>query len=239
MKRFSKRAALLLALLMLHSFILSAAASEKESTEDSPISLSEYVEQMAPQWQQNTAYQNGVPMYFQTDYPDTPYGSGTIATSGCGITCLAMAATYLTDEKHTPDELAAEYGQLQMSNVQRINYAIEDMGLPLKSMPTKWYQMSDALRTGRIVIVLVKDSIFSSIQHFLVLTGITEDGMVMVIDPYKSNYNNPGLIQGYLYGFPEEELDIGFDGGWIFERKDNYRAPDVWEVYQLISGNEE
>ena len=33
-----------------------------------------------------------VPHYFQTDYPDTPYGrhGDTVATDGCGITSLAM-----------------------------------------------------------------------------------------------------------------------------------------------------
>ena len=34
----------------------------------------------------------GVPLYLQTDYPDIYYGEGTIATSGCSITSLAMVA---------------------------------------------------------------------------------------------------------------------------------------------------
>lgn len=46
-----------------------------------------------------------VPLYFQTDYPDTRYGHGTVATSGCGITSLAMVATYLTGHDYYPDEL--------------------------------------------------------------------------------------------------------------------------------------
>ena len=37
-----------------------------------------------------------VPLYFQNDYPDTMFGAGTVETSGCSITCLAMVATYLT-----------------------------------------------------------------------------------------------------------------------------------------------
>ena len=44
-----------------------------------------------------------IPLYFQTDYPDTRYGHGTVASSGCGVTSLAMVATYLTGSLHPPD----------------------------------------------------------------------------------------------------------------------------------------
>lgn len=33
---------------------------------------------------------NGVPLYFQGDYPDQAYGIGTVASTGCSITSLAM-----------------------------------------------------------------------------------------------------------------------------------------------------
>ena len=34
-----------------------------------------------------------VPLYYQNDYPDTMYGSGTVETSGCSITSIAMVAS--------------------------------------------------------------------------------------------------------------------------------------------------
>ena len=34
-----------------------------------------------------------IPLYYQTDYPDMRYGAGSIATSGCSVTSLAMVAT--------------------------------------------------------------------------------------------------------------------------------------------------
>ena len=40
-----------------------------------------------------------VPLFFQTDYPYIKFGDGTIATSGCSMTALAMVATYLTDHE--------------------------------------------------------------------------------------------------------------------------------------------
>ena len=52
-----------------------------------------------------------VPSYFQTDYPYIKFGNGTIATSGCSITCLAMIATYLTDQEYTPVQMAYHFGR--------------------------------------------------------------------------------------------------------------------------------
>ena len=40
-----------------------------------------------------------VPLYFQDDYPDTMYGSGTVKSDGCSVTALAMVASYLTDHE--------------------------------------------------------------------------------------------------------------------------------------------
>lgn len=43
----------------------------------------------------NSRNRNNVPLYFQNQYPDVRYGSGSVATSGCSITCLAMVASYM------------------------------------------------------------------------------------------------------------------------------------------------
>ena len=60
-----------------------------------------------------------IPLYFQTDYPEIRYGAGSIATSGCSVTCLAMVATALTGHEYMPDQLA-EY----FSAYNSINHAI-------------------------------------------------------------------------------------------------------------------
>lgn len=35
-----------------------------------------------------------VPKYYQTDYKNVKYGTGTISTSGCAPTCIAMIVSY-------------------------------------------------------------------------------------------------------------------------------------------------
>ena len=55
---------------------------------------------------------NGVPLYFQNDYPDEVYGEGTVASNGCSAASLAMVATYLTGREYLPDEIARYFGSL-------------------------------------------------------------------------------------------------------------------------------
>ena len=61
-----------------------------------------------------------VPEYYQSDYPDVMFGNGTIATSGCSITSLAMVATYLTEHVYMPDELADYFGGYIGNNMERL-----------------------------------------------------------------------------------------------------------------------
>ena len=45
-----------------------------------------------------------VPIYYQTDerWGGLPYADGDLSTSGCGLTCAAMAWSYLSGEEWTP-----------------------------------------------------------------------------------------------------------------------------------------
>lgn len=240
MDRFIRKiAASLLVLLTVLSAALPTAAAENENAEKAFGTLWEHFVQAEEEWIRTVTLYDEVPLYYQTDYPSTPYGHGTISSSGCGITCLAMAATYLKDTSYLPDELAAQFGSLQMNNVQKINYAIEALDLPLVCSPTKWEQMAEALRHGQIVILLVNDkSEFTDGQHFLVLTGMTGDGRVLVNDPFKPNYSNPDLADGFILGFSESDLSAGFDGGWIFGDKEPQQDPSIPESYRAFRSND-
>ena len=121
-----------------------------------------------------------MPLYDQTDYGNVPYSKGTIATSGCGITCLAMIASYYTGQEWTPDkcaELVNQSGTLPKDNFDKILIAANQLGLNYQVQTTN--ELMPALQEGKTAIVLVKDS-----SHFVVLKGLTEDGKVLVNDPY-------------------------------------------------------
>lgn len=184
---------------------------------------------------------NPVPRFYQTDYPDTRYGSGTIATSGCSITCLAMVAGYLTGHVYLPDQLAQWFGGKAQNNMARLEYGAQQLQLPFK----KAYTIHDtfqALEEGKVCIALMNNkSLFTNTQHFIVLCGLTEDGKILVNDPYAPNYDNWQLKRALTHGFDYGDILLGYSGAWIFEDvgedpfiyyepeldKSNPRYPDI------------
>lgn len=160
---------------------------------------------------------DAVPLYYQTDYPDTYYGEGTVATSGCSMTSLAMAATYLTGHEYFPDELARYFAFCGNSNIERLEAGCEALQLPYEKN-WDWRTTMQALQEEKIAIVLVNsDSHFTLSQHFIVLTGLTEDGKILVNDPYEPNYTHWALEQGFREGFDESQIVCGFSGAWVFD----------------------
>lgn len=160
---------------------------------------------------------NGFPLYSQLDYPNKRFGSGTVATSGCSITSLAMVATYLTGHTYLPDELAGYFGGYGENNVQRLEYGAQQLKLPIRKADNI-RQIFAAMKEGDIAILLMNHmSIFTESQHFIVLNGMTRDGKYMVADSYSPNYEKWDLKRGFEEGFEEKDLLLGYNGGWIFD----------------------
>lgn len=158
-----------------------------------------------------------VPLYFQTDYPDTMFGAGTIATSGCSITSLAMVATYMTGYEYDPEELARYFGGRAENNIQRLEIGSETLQLPFRRSEN-FHDSMAALEEGKIVIVLVgSDSLFTASQHFIILKGFNENGKIMVNDSYAPNYEKWELQRGFAEGFDREDILLGYSGGWIYD----------------------
>ena len=175
-----------------------------------------------------------IPLYFQNDYPESLYGSGTVETSGCSITSLAMGATYLTGYEKLPDELAYYFGGRAESNIARMELAAETLGLPYEK-PENWHFTLAELKKGKCAIVLVDgNSDFTSTQHFIVLTGVSQlEGESVPIDPvtgkeepirvyvndsYAPNYSAWDLLEGYENGFEESDIIKGYQGSWVFDK---------------------
>ncbi len=175
-----------------------------------------------------------VPLYFQTDYPNDRYGYGTVASSGCGITSLAMVATYMTGHPYMPDELAAYFGGHGENNIQRLEYASDMLQLPWKRAENV-HEVFSALQEGNVAIVLMNaQSIFTSFQHFVVLTEYTEDGKIMVHDPYRPNYDYWLLKNGLMNGFEEGDIICGYDGGWVYDPKAMGEDPFVYAEEEIF-----
>lgn len=177
---------------------------------------------------QDLQAQTEIPLYYQTDYPDNLYGSGTIASSGCSITSLAMVATYLTGHVYLPDELADYFGGYIGNNMERLEYASDMLQLPWKKA-VNWHESLKALQEGSVVIALMNQkSAFTNSQHFIVLTGLTEDGKVLVNDPYEPNYTLWNLKDGFANGFPQGYISTGYSGSWIYDKSAMPEEPFIY-----------
>lgn len=165
-----------------------------------------------------------IPIYIQQDYPDVSYGNyGTIASHGCGIVCLAMVSTYLTDRVYEPEELANQFGDYNNENGSSwilFEDSAEELGLPLEKRTTSKKEVINALKNGQVVISLQNEGLFTATGHFIVLESISEDGKIFVKDPNGKNYNkNKKLDSGFENGFTEKQI---FENGgpyWIYSKK--------------------
>ena len=139
-----------------------------------------------------------VPLYNQGDYKHVQYGRSsrwTVASHGCGIVSVSMIATYLTDEVagHDPATLATKYGHYNTENGSYwtlfADLAAEDqLNLGEVVQTSDWDLVKAALENGQVVVSLQCAGRFTSGGHFIVLTGINEEGRIMVNDPNRNNY---------------------------------------------------
>lgn len=164
-----------------------------------------------------------VPLYNQRDYPDTPYGNyGTVSSHGCGITVIAMVATYLTGTEYLPDQLAEMYGDYNTeagSYLSLFEDSAEELGLGLQERTKSWKKVQTALENGQVVISQQKKGLFTKGGHFIVLTGLTKSGRITVNDPNGDNYTkNDELIKGFAEGFAPEQIKDSGAYYWIYEK---------------------
>lgn len=170
-----------------------------------------------------------VPLYFQNDYPNIRYGSGSIATSGCSVTALAMVATYMTGHVYTPDELADYFSAYNSINhMDKLEYMSDMLQLPWEKAEN-FHVALKALKDGKIVIALMNGkSLFTTGQHFIVWTGVNEDGKIMVNDPNEDNYYVWNLENAFINGFSEGDICCGYSGAWIYDPAEMPEDPFIY-----------
>ncbi len=159
------------------------------------------------------------PLFLQWDsrWGYTSYGSSSIAVSGCGPTCLSMAAYSLTrDGSFTPDQVA-EYSENQ-------GYYIEGTG-------TSWSLMTDGaeafgiqgeeifadesvmkaeLDAGRPIICAMAPGDFTAAGHFILIRGYGKDGFKV---------NDPNCLQRSKKPWSYEELRGQIKNLWAYHKK--------------------
>lgn len=159
------------------------AKSEEELNEAAliPLDLDEY------------EIRGKIPAYYQwdTDWGYTFYGEGYMAVTGCGPTCLSMVATGLTgDTSITPKKVAdistsiGAYVEGVGTSWDLMTKGAEQLGLHSKKIET-WTAsgLRSKLQEGNPIICSMGEGDFTTQGHFIVLVGVTDDGMILVNDP--------------------------------------------------------
>lgn len=151
-----------------------------------------------------------VPLFLQWDtmWGYEKYGSGRIAQTGCGPTCLAMAGYYLTgDDRFNPKDIAdfsAENGYYASgygSSWTLISEGAGKLGLNAKELPLVKKKIVDAVENGHPVILALGKGSFTSSGHYIVLTGWEENA-------FRVNDPNSRIRSEKLWTYEELERQI-------------------------------
>lgn len=163
-----------------------------------------------------------IPHFLQWDkkWGNRRYGNGTISSSACGPTCMAMIISYLTGQIVTPDMTAA----WSMSNGYYVSGsgtswdffagAAKNWNLKSQNAGKDYTSVVQALSNGNPVIASMAPGTFTKGGHFIVLRGVTADGKILVNDP-NDNYRTKNYYK--------REFDLGLIVGecknfWVISK---------------------
>lgn len=146
--------------------------------------------------QQTRAVQSaGLPIapVYQFDYPAAVcFAAGeykSVATSGCGATCMSMVIGYLTgNEDQSPQSLFEQAWQNGDYYGYGLSHAALDRLARANGVAGTWIGRDEktlrrALREGRPVIAHMGPGQFADEGHYILLRGLTDDGRVVMNDP--------------------------------------------------------
>ena len=137
--------------------------------------------------------QNHIPVYFQWSevWGYASYGSENIGMGGCGPTSLSMVATGLTGNTSFTPKYVADMSV-------NMGYYVDEVGTDWTLMTagaselginsaqlTNWSEdtLKSELSAGHPIICSMGPGDFTNQGHFIVLSGLTEEGKVLINDP--------------------------------------------------------
>ncbi|MDO5410178.1 MAG: C39 family peptidase [Lachnospiraceae bacterium] len=138
------------------------------------------------------------PLFLQWDtrWGAIPYGSSMMALSGCGPTCLSMAAVALTGDKNATPAAVAAYSMEQGYYMEGQGTAwslmyegCKNYGLKSEDIACEEEEMAQKLSQGCVLICSVAPGDFTQNGHFIVIYGY-DDGWFEINDPNSVNLSN-------------------------------------------------
>lgn len=162
---------------------------------------------------------DGFVIYSQYDsaWASKPYGSSTIAVSGCGPSALAMIIASFGDTSVTPETVATWAGdQGYYISGQGSSWALMDngpshWGLTSTNIGTDMNSAIEALRSGSYVIASGRGpKPFTTGGHILALRGVTADGKILIGD---SGHRDTSTVE-----YEPSQLSGSIRNMWVVSR---------------------
>lgn len=134
-----------------------------------------------------------IPLMYQQDYTEAVCIIGgekkSVATSGCGAVCVAMAAAGLVDSMETPGTLfqwAYDKGLYFGDGLghEAMSAIAAHAGLTGEWLDNQAEPIMAALRAGHPVVAHMGPGTFTKNGHYILLTGVDDEGLIRVNDPY-------------------------------------------------------
>jgi hypothetical protein len=135
---------------------------------------------------------NGIPCLQQWDtrWGYLSYGNDNLAVNGCGPTCLSMVAAGLLKDTTQSPAAVADFSvennyctPASGSSWSLMSSGAKKLGLQAESVTVGAEDITKALESSHPVICSMKPGDFTTTGHFIVLTGLTEEGTLTVNDP--------------------------------------------------------
>ena len=165
---------------------------------------------------------NNVPYYCQGDFADVRFNTGSVASDGCGITAFSMVASYFLDKQISPAQSAIwamENGANTVTNWGSYKILANHYGITLEGQHTGplWGGSSEtivnALKEGKVVIASMQGGYFnpSNQGHYIVYTGIDDEGHIYINDPSSRERTTAG-------SYSQEDAFKDCKQFWIFSK---------------------
>lgn len=176
-----------------------------------------------------------IPMLFQSDYRAMVcYYNGkakSVATSGCGAVSVSMIIAYLTgNTEQNPYSLfceAVDEGRYHGNGLSHdtLSHFAKEYGVESKWISNDKAVILDALNAGKPIIAHMGEGIFTEKGHYIVLRGVTEDGLILLNDPNsRSNCSKAFPIETLLR---EARTSASFMVCWVEAEEEATIEPTV------------
>ena len=160
-------------------------------------------------------------VYFQQDYMYTPYGGSYVGRGGCGITTMAMLATYMTDTIYTPAMLAERYPEYHDASGTRgelFRYVPAELGFFLDRTTSKIDDVIAAMKKDQRVVSLQILGHFTRGGHYLLLQRYYEETDTFQVRD--SNIYNYKRLSGHAVDyFTKADILSGAGTYYIMQNK--------------------